>query len=184
MELPDVRRLLEEHHGSSFGWAMNCCGRNRDDAEEVLQLVYLKILEGKARYGGTASFKTWLFAVIRKTAAEERRRKILRNLLSAVTADRLAPVRIVDPVTEFECSEDQSRLRKALDKLPAKQRETLHLVLYQELTLQETAKVIGISIGAVCQHYARAKKRLRDLLAHEKNYGIEWRREKNPSAVS
>jgi RNA polymerase sigma-70 factor, ECF subfamily len=46
----------------------------------VLQTVYLKVLMGKARYNGKSSFKTWLFAVIRRTAADERRRQLLRRL--------------------------------------------------------------------------------------------------------
>ena len=185
MGISDLRRLLEEHHGSSFGWAVSCCARNPAEAEEVLQLVYLKILEGKALYRGEASFKTWLFAVIRKTAANERRKRLLRSMVVSARAERtLMSTPVADPAMAFERSETQARFRKALAKLPRRQRETLHLVLYEELSLQEAAEVIGISIGAVRRHYARAKKRLRDLLGHENNYGIEWRREKNPSAVS
>ncbi|HET6892270.1 MAG TPA: RNA polymerase sigma factor [Pyrinomonadaceae bacterium] len=185
MEISDIRRRLEEHHGSSFGWALSCCRRNRAEAEELLQLVYLKILEGKARYRGESSFKTWLFAVIRRTAANERRKGLLRGLLVARGSKVVSPrLQNVNPLAELEESERLSRFKEALDKLSDRQREILHLVMYQELTLQETAEVIGISIGAVRQHYARAKKRLRELLTYEKNHGLEWRREKNPSAVS
>ena len=185
METSDIRCQLEEHHSSSFGWALNCCRRNTEEAEELLQVVYLKILEGKARYRGESSFKTWLFAVIRKTAANERRKAWLRNLVVGTRSKAASPApQVVNPVAELEESERLSRFKQALNKLPDRQREILHLVMYQELTLQETADVIGISIGAVRQHYARAKKRLRNLLTDEKNHGLDWRREKNPSAVS
>jgi RNA polymerase sigma-70 factor (ECF subfamily) len=184
MEVSDVRCQLEKHHRSSFGWALNCCGRNRVEAEEVLQIVYLKILEGKAQYRGEASFKTWLFAVIRKTAANERRKSLLRRIIVDARKERMASSQVVDPVGELEHSETQARFRNALDQLPRRQRETLHLVLYEELSLREAAEVIGISIGAIRRHYARAKKRLRDLLVPKNNYEIEWRREKNPGAVS
>jgi RNA polymerase sigma factor (sigma-70 family) len=185
MEVSDVKCQLEEYHSSSFGWAMNCCGRNWAEAEEVLQIVYLKILEGKARYRGEASFKTWLFAVIRKTAANERRKRLLRSMIVDARKERvLNSCQVVDPVGELERSENQIRFRKALDQLPGRQRATLHLVLYEELSLQEAAEVIGISIGAVRRHYARAKKRMRELLIPENNYEVEWRREKNPGAVS
>ncbi len=69
MEIADLKAELEQLHSASFGWALNCCRRDADEAEEVLQTVYLKILEGKARFRGESSLKTWLFAVIRKTAA-------------------------------------------------------------------------------------------------------------------
>ena len=51
-------------HGSSFGWALACCGRRRDDAEDVLQDVYAKVLSGRAVFRQQSSFKTWLFGVI------------------------------------------------------------------------------------------------------------------------
>src|SRR5215510_16057409 len=77
----ELRAALELHHSESYGWALNCCARSSVEAEAVLQTVYLKVLMGKARYHGKASFKTWLFAVIRRTAADERRRQMLRHLL-------------------------------------------------------------------------------------------------------
>ena len=184
MEISDIRCRLEEHHSSSFGWALNCCRRNTAEAEELLQLVYLKILEGKARYRGESSFKTWLFAVIRKTAANERRKALLRSVVGTGSKAVSPGSQVVNPLAELEQSERLSRFKEALEKLSDRQREILHLVMYQELTLQETAEVIGISIGAVRQHYARAKKRLRDLLTCEKNHELKWRREKNPSAIS
>src|SRR5207302_1267667 len=54
---------------------------DRSAAEDALQASYLKILDGRARFDGRASFRTWLFAVVRNTAAELRRRAALRRLL-------------------------------------------------------------------------------------------------------
>src|SRR5947207_11231734 len=80
MDIAELKNELEKLHSASFGWAMSCCRRDATEAEEVLQTVYLKIFEGKARYRGESSLKTWLFAVIRKTAATEYRRRLLRSL--------------------------------------------------------------------------------------------------------
>ena len=184
MEISEVKAELEKHHSSGFGWAMSCCGRDPSEAEEVLQLVYLKILDGRARYAGESSFKTWLFAVIRKTAASERRKNFLRKLLLNAGAERLLQAPREDPALALERSETQARFRQALAQLPRRQQQTLHLVFYEELSLQETAEVIGISLGAVRQHYERGKTKLRDLLCEsEGNYGIQWRRQKNPNVV-
>src|SRR5204862_2446426 len=80
MDIAELKMELERLHSASFGWALSCCRRDHSEAEEVLQTVYLKIFEGKARYRGESSLKTWLFAVIRKTAATEYRRRLLRSL--------------------------------------------------------------------------------------------------------
>src|SRR5439155_14318156 len=78
MDEAELRVQLEQHHTASHGWALSCCSRAPDLAEDALQTAYLKILQGRARYNGRAAFKTWLFAVIRTTAADERRRQWLR----------------------------------------------------------------------------------------------------------
>ena len=78
----ELRAELERHHRAAHAWARHCCRRDRHDAEEVLQLSYLKVLEGRARFAGRSSFKTWLFGVIHKTAADQRRRQVLRELVA------------------------------------------------------------------------------------------------------
>ena len=78
----------------------------------------------------------------------------------------------------------QQRFRQALERLPARQRETLHLVFYQDLSLREAAEVMSISIGSARQHYERGKKRLREALDKEEvDYGISWRRKENSGVV-
>lgn len=186
MDIAELKAELERLHSASFGWALSCCRRDRTEAEEVLQDVYLKILEGKARFGGESSLKTWLFAVIRKTAATEYRRRLLRGLRlmpdSEETVERVALNE--SQATSFERSEIQGHFQNAMKNLPRRQREALHLVFYEDLSLREAADVMGVSIGSARQHYERGKKRLRESLATmEMGYGLNWGREENPSAV-
>ena len=186
MDIAELKAELETLHSASFGWALNCCRRDRAEAEEVLQTVYLKILEGKARFRGEASLKTWLFAVIRKTAIGEHRKSILRKLRwsddSEATTTLVSPLE--QPGVAFEKSETQALFQSAMKSLPRRQREALHLVFYQDLSLSEAAEVMGISIGSARQHYDRGKKRLREYLGQtESAYGISWRGKENPGAV-
>jgi len=179
MEISELKAELEKLHPASFGWALSCCHRNAAEAEEVLQTVYLKILQGKAVYRGESKLQTWLFAVIRKTAISERRKQWLRTLVPGTTAEAVSELE-----AEFERSEMQQRFQQALAKLPARQRETLHLVFYQDLSLSEAAQVMNISLGSARRHYERGKKRLRAILDREGvEYGIGWNRKENSSAV-
>ena len=186
MDIAELKPELEMLHSASFGWALSCCRCDRAQAEEVLQTVYLKILEGKARFRGEASLKTWLFAVIRKTAIDEHRKNLLRKLRWSDSSDQAATLvsPLEQPGVAFEKSEAQALFQNALKSLPRRQRETLHLVFYQDLSLNEAADVMGISIGSARQHYDRGKRRLRESLAQtESVYGISWRGKENPGAV-
>jgi RNA polymerase sigma factor (sigma-70 family) len=155
MDASELRAQLEQLHPVSYGWARACCSRNPMEAEDILQTAYWKVLDGRARFDGRASFRTWLFAVIRRTAADERRRHWLRRL-------RLADYR-PDPVQPAPATE---MLDAALAQLPRRQREVLHLVFYQDLTIEEAAGVLGVAVGSARTHYERGKQRLRELI-HE-----------------
>jgi RNA polymerase sigma factor (sigma-70 family) len=183
METSELKAELERLHEASFGWALSCCSRNPAEAEEVLQIVYLKILQGKAIFRGESKLQTWLFAVIRKTAISERRKHLLRTLKSIASPQPEETVH-PRPEVEIERSEMQQRFQQALAQLPARQRETLHLVFYQELSLSEAAEVMNISIGSTRRHYERGKKRLRETLVRDGvDHGIAWRRKENSGAI-
>jgi RNA polymerase sigma factor (sigma-70 family) len=154
-----LRSALETHHAESYGWALSCCRRRPDEAENVLQLVYLKVLSRKAVFDGRSSFKTWLFAVIRKTAAHERRMELLHRL-------RLSQIpKALDQKSRVEQAGIESKLKEALGKLPPRQREVLQLVFYHDLSIVEAAKIMGVGIGSARTHYERGKKQMRRRLA-------------------
>ncbi len=158
----DVLAELERLHKSSLGWALSCCAWNRDEAEDVLQAVYLKVLEGRAQFDGQSSFKTWLFAVIRLTALEHKRRSFIRhlNLRQFMSGNGSAP-RNRETGSEF--------LLSLLKSLPARQQEVLDLVFYHEMTIEEAARVMGVSVGTARTHYHRGKLSLRKLLDTEED---------------
>jgi RNA polymerase sigma factor (sigma-70 family) len=164
MQGPDPESDLERLHADSFGWALACCGWDRTEAEEVIQTTYLKVLEGTARYEGRAAFKTWLFAVIRRTAAERRRRHRFQGLAVWRWLDERPRAAADSAETEASRTQASAELVEALAALPGRQRQVLHLVFYQDLTIREAAEVLGVSLGTARRHYERGKQRLREIL--------------------
>lgn len=167
MDRADWEVKLEALHLCSFAWALGCCGRDRDDAEEVLQDVYLKIFEGRARFEGRSTLKTWLFSVIRKTAAAHRRtrwlwekRFIASDALCVADSGESSEHRLLH-------SERAGELLRAIARLARRQREMIELVFYHEMTIEEAAEVAGVSVGTARVHYHRAKRRLFELLQRE-----------------
>ncbi len=161
-----LRSEIAAHHRAAFAWANNCCRRDRSEAEDVLHATYLKVLEGRARFDGRSSFRTWLFSVIARTAADHRRRRVLRDLLWlrwGVEESNRAPA--PGPETGIENNQQRAGLERALALLPRRQREVLLLVFYHELTVDDAARVMAIGAGSARQHYSRGKQRLRQLLA-------------------
>lgn len=165
----ELEAQLRWLHKESYGWALYCCGWNEPEAEDVLQTTYLKVLSGSARFEGRSVFKTWLFGVIRRTAQEAHRRAKTRGRhAERFAAEVDQPLVREDPESELVRAETSRSLIEALGRLSERQREVLHLVFYQDLTVEEAAGVMEVSLGSARTHYARGKARLRELLQEEK----------------
>lgn len=163
-----MQEELAALHDASFGWALACCGRDRERAREVLQDAYFRILDGRARFAQQSALKTWLFGVIRLTAREHRRwgvRRMLRREDDAEPADIEDTRRAPD--SEVGARERAAQLSRALAKLSERQREVLHLVFYEDITIAEAAVVMGVTLGTAATHYERGKHALAALLEGE-----------------
>ncbi|MFK7974733.1 MAG: RNA polymerase sigma factor [Halioglobus sp.] len=166
-----VLEQLQLQHADNFGWALACCAWHRDSAEDVLQEAYLRVVDGRASFGGKSTLKTWFFSVIKRVAAEThrtQRRHALLNLRALVPghSEMMAPqVSDADALSDaVALTESDTQLRGALLQLAQRQREVLHLVFYSEMTLEDAALTLQISIGSARTHYHRGKERMGQLL--------------------
>jgi RNA polymerase sigma-70 factor (ECF subfamily) len=153
---------VEGLHRESFGWALCCCRQDAEEAENVLQAVYLKIFAGRAVFDGRAAFRTWLFSVIRNTAAEGRRRRFFQQLaLVRRQETEPAPAPPPSPERAAYLAEVRTAFRSLVAALPRRQSEVLQLVFYHDLSLSEAAAVMAVSLGSARTHYQRGKRRLK-----------------------
>ncbi len=161
MEREALERELAALHVASWGWALACCRRDEPEAADVLQDAYAKVLSGRARFGGHASLKTWFFGVIRLTALERRRVSFFRRATPMGEAWSNEPP-ASGPGADERVAQRQTaeRVSRALGALAPRQREVLHLVFYEEMTLAEAAVIMGVSVGSARQHYDRGKQNL------------------------
>ena len=166
---------LQAQHTDSFGWAMACCAWQRSQAEDVLQEAYLRALDGRAKFSGKSSARTWFFGVIKRVAAEQRRsttRRSILNLRLARSGDDEREAQDMQDASVYR-NETARQLQQALMQLSERQREVLHLVFYAEMTLEEAALTLQVSPGSVRTHYHRGKERLSQMIQLEELSGSE-----------
>ena len=165
MDRAGLTQQLEALHPDSFGWAMACCDRRREDAEDVLHDVYVMVLEGSARFEGRSTLRTWIFGVIRRTAASRRRRALLQAVLGLRMSRPDSPP---TPDQDAVAMDRRARTRDAIRRLSPRQREVLQLVFYHETTIEEAATIMNISVGSARTHYHRGKARMASLLREDR----------------
>jgi RNA polymerase sigma-70 factor (ECF subfamily) len=154
------RSALASLHRAAYAWAMSLSRYDPATADDVMQQSYLAIVEGSARFDGVSGLKTWLFGVVRNMAS--RNRRVRRMQLVLLERFGAQPQEFAAPMA-LEAG-TAGNVAAAVAALPHRQREVLELVLFAEFTLEETAVVLGISVGSARTHYHRAKETLRERL--------------------
>lgn len=150
--------------------------RNREQAEDLAQEVFLRVYRAREDYVPSAKFTTWLFRIATNLALnsvrDTRYHKLEVSLDAPITGPEDGDERTLDipekhPNIEQHLVEDARRkmIRHAIDKLPEKQRAAVLLHKYQELDYAEIAKILACSESALKSLLFRAYESLRVELA-------------------
>ena len=132
--------------------------RSQDDALELIQETFLSAYQALARWRPDARFTTWLFRIARNEAFDWLRR---RKLVEFVALGDEQDFDIADPApTPDKALETAQRLRaleRAFARLPTEHREILLLREIEEMSYDDIAEVLVISLGTVKSRIARAR---------------------------
>src|SRR5258705_7846659 len=145
--------------------------RNREQAEDLAQEVFIRVYRARADYVPSAKFTTWLFRIATNLALnslrDTRHQRMEISLDAPVSADagdeRTLDVADKHPDIEQHLVEEtrKAMIKHAIDKLPEKQRAAVLLHKYQELDYGEIAKILSCSESAVKSLLLRAAENLR-----------------------
>jgi RNA polymerase sigma-70 factor (ECF subfamily) len=154
--------------------------RNPADAEDAAQESMLKALRHIRQFRAEAKFSTWLIQITVNEARMRRRRENARAM-DTIAAQKdeegnYIPRDFADwreiPLETLERKEIREKLAESLQALGEKYREVFVLRDMQHLSIEETAKALGISTGSVKTRLLRARLMLRDMLAP--GFGGGW----------
>jgi RNA polymerase sigma-70 factor (ECF subfamily) len=171
-----MERLILRYQNRLYNVVLKICG-NPDDAAELTQEAFVKIIESIDKFKGSSSFYTWAFRIAVNLTINHCKRGArlgfgsLEEQVSEMEGgesrtfrDILRDERSPDPAALAESREVQRIVKAALMKLDEGQRAIIVLRDIEGMNYAEIAQVFGVELGTVKSRLSRARANLRDIL--------------------
>ena len=126
-----------------------------------MQQTYVEVISGRARFAGESSLKTFLFGVAQNLTRAHFRKAAGRARLAERNAVMARPelTNAIEPAIERD-PRQFDQLWQAVRELSDRQRDVIELVFCNDLTIEDAARIMQVSLGTARQHYSRAKDAL------------------------
>jgi RNA polymerase sigma-70 factor (ECF subfamily) len=129
---------------------------------ELVQQVYVALLEGRIDLASAKDERAYLYGVARRLCASSRRKHAVWSRVLSAFGQSQEKQRSNEPQLVNALAVRQ--LNELLEKLPERQRQVVELVYAHDQTVEAAAEIMGVSVGSARTHYHRAKQRLKSLV--------------------
>ena len=167
--MDDLRQLFNEivkQYSERLWWHVRRFVNSQEDADDLIQDIFLKIWTALPSFRGEAQLFTWVYRIATNETLNWLRREKVRAALRFTTIDAEMERRI-DSDPFFDGDAADRALSKAVAKLPEKQRQVFVLRYYDELPYEEMSSVLGTSVGALKASYHIAQEKVRAALGKD-----------------
>lgn len=160
--------LMRRHKAPLYGFVRRYVG-DADAAVDVVQEAFLAAWKALGRFDDRRPFAVWLRAIALNKCRDRARRQTVRRLILGETDDQSAEARAQrDPTPDGEADlaarQRAAVVQRAIGRLPTKLKEPLLLTYFDELSQQEAAAVLGVTVKTIETRVYRARQKLAELL--------------------
>jgi RNA polymerase sigma-70 factor (ECF subfamily) len=160
--------LIERHQSLVAGTIARMLGSN-SDVEDIAQQVFIRVWKSAGRYVARAKFTTWLLKITRNLVFNELRRSKRHAHVPLQTEPGAEEMPLPDEVARAPDAslleaELQQAIERAIVQLPESQRLALILRRYEEMSYEQIAEILDLSVPAVKSVLFRARTELRERL--------------------
>lgn len=136
---------------------------DHDDANDVVQNVFIKVWQNLSKFREDSNFYTWLYRIATNESITFLKRKKNKYFLPIddLSQQLSAPI---ESGRNYDGDEIQDKLQKAVLTLPTKQRLIFNMKYYEELKYDEISEILGTSVGALKASYHHAVKKIEKYL--------------------
>lgn len=150
---------------------------DRQDAEDVVQEIFLRMVSSLPRFQGKSAFATWMYRLSHNTCIDAFRKGVRESGRRITTVPRDEAEDLLermesgfgDPETELDATIQECYLGQALQSLPEGYREIVRLRLGEGRSNEQVARLLGTTVDSVKSKLRRARKLLREQLLERRS---------------
>ena len=159
-ELESIFNRIVKEYSERLYWHVRRMVGSHEDADDLLQEIFLKIWTALPSFRGEAQLYTWVWRIATNETLNHLRREKVRAALRFASADELVAQKIEgDPY--FNGTAAQRELWKSVARLPQKQRQVFVMRWWDELSYEEISAITGTSVGALKASYHIAQEKIK-----------------------
>lgn len=139
--------------------------KHREEAEEASQDIFIKVYKSLAKFKGDSKFSTWIYKVAYNACLD--RIKMNKRRFNEVAIDEFTErhIKTIDNALDrMEKDEQQKSIQECLQLLPSEDSFLLTLYYFEDLSLEEMSKVVGIEPNTIKVRLFRIRKKLASIL--------------------
>ncbi len=146
--------LVARHHAGIFNLALHYM-RNREEANDVAQVVFMRAYQHLRSFRRDRSFTRWILTIARNAALDA-----LRRRRRPETIESQQPTSLPGPEDVLIQQDDAHRVRAAVGALPERFRAAITLHYFVGLNYRESAETLGVPLGTIKTLISRGKRRI------------------------
>ena len=159
-ELESIFNRIVKEYRERLYWHVRRMVGSHEDADDLLQEIFLKIWTALPSFRGEAQLYTWVWRIATNETLNYLRRQKVRAALRFTSADEMVARKIEgDPY--FNGTAAQRELWKAVARLPEKQRQVFVMRWWDELSYEDISAITGTSVGALKASYHIAQEKIK-----------------------
>ena len=159
--------LLLNKYQQKIYWHIRRLVIDHDDADDLVQEVFIKVWKNLSNFRKDAQLFTWLYRIASNESITFLNRKKLRNSISLDEENGKDLAETLADSPYFDGNAAQLKLQKALLTLPEKQRIVFNMKYFDDLKYEEISEILGTSVGALKASFHIAVKKIENILLQE-----------------
>ena len=162
---PQAFELLMRIFSEPLYWQIRKMVYDHDDANDLLQNVFMKAWTNIHNFRGDAKLSTWLFKIAVNESINFINREKSRQAVSPDSEDASFLLNNLEADEYFDGEELHKELLKAIAALPEKQRLVFNMRYFDEMKYEDISEILGTSVGALKASYHHAMKKVSEAIS-------------------